>query len=182
MQSKNYIPRWVEDLCVRRGPDRQAHGLSGRPEAGWKDEAGQKLARRKRCSSLYFNWDDVSTRKAYVQDSRFFESPARSLGIRDPWIGFDEIHKRSRWRDILKGVYDVFGEEFRFLVTGSARLDLFRRAGDSLVGRYNLFHMMPFNIGEIVGLKKEPHFLAEKRRRGLSNLLKSGFQTRFLYP
>ena len=54
------------------------------------------------------------------------------MDIRDPWIAFDEIHKRNQWRDILKGAYDIFGEEFRFLITGSARLDLFRKAGDSL--------------------------------------------------
>ena len=41
--------------------------------------------------------------QAYRTDSRFFESPARSLGRPDPWIVFDEIHKRNQWRDILKG-------------------------------------------------------------------------------
>ena len=77
---------------------------------------------KKQCPSLYYNWDDVSTRRAYLGNSRFFESPARALGIRDPWIVFDEIHKRNRWRDILKGAFDLFGSEFRFLITGSARL------------------------------------------------------------
>ena len=115
------------------------------------------------CSSLYYNWDDISTRQAYLADSRFFESRARSLGIPDPWIVFDEIHKRNRWRDILKGTYDIFREDFRFLITGSARLDLFRRSGDSLVGRYNLFHMMPLNIAEIVGMRPELCFLREKK-------------------
>ena len=162
MPSKNYVPRWIEDYAFDEGlTGRHMVFLAGPRQVG-KTRLAKNWLEEKGCSSLYFNWDDVSTRKAYLKDSRFFESPARSLGIREPWIGFDEIHKRSRWRDILKGVYDVFGEEFRFLVTGSARLDLFRRAGDSLVGRYNLFHMMPFNIGEILCLKKEPHFLAEK--------------------
>ena len=102
--------------------------------------------KQKGCPSLYFNWDEPSTRRAYLSNSRFFESPARSLSIRDPWLVFDEIHKRNLWRDILKGAYDSFNDEFRFLVTGSARLDVFRRSGDSLVGRYNLFHMFPFHL------------------------------------
>jgi predicted AAA+ superfamily ATPase len=123
------------------------------------------------CAPLYFNWDDISTRQAYLADSRFFESPARSLGIQDPWIVFDEIHKRNRWRDILKGAYDLFADEFRFLITGSARLDLFRRSGDSLVGRYNLFHIMPLSTGEVTNTPREPCFLEQTDSKKLADSL-----------
>jgi len=34
---------------------------------------------------------------------------------------FDEIHKYRHWKNYLKGVYDQFGGEYRFLVTGSGR-------------------------------------------------------------
>jgi len=117
--------------------------------------------KQKGCASLYFNWDEPSIRRAYLANSLFFESKARSLSIRDPWIVFDEIHKRNRWRDILKGAYDGFSDEFRFLITGSARLDLFRRVGDSLVGRYNLFHMFPLTLSEIVETNRQTCFLEE---------------------
>ncbi|MDI7261857.1 MAG: AAA family ATPase [Thermodesulfobacteriota bacterium] len=168
MNSKDYIPRWVEDYAFDESLiGRHMVFLAGPRQVG-KTRLAKHWLEKKECSPLYFNWDDVSTRKAYVTSNRFFESPTRSLGIRDPWIVFDEIHKRNRWRDILKGVYDVFGDEFRFLITGSARLDIFRRSGDSLVGRYNLFHMMPFNIGEIAGLPKGVSFLAEKSPHKLS--------------
>jgi len=169
MNSKDYIPRWVEDYVFDESLiGRHMVFLAGPRQVG-KTRLAKNWLKKKGCPSLYFNWDDVSTRKAYVTDNRFFESPARSLGIRDPWIVFDEIHKRNRWRDILKGVYDVFGDEFRFLITGSARLDIFRRSGDSLVGRYNLFHMLPFNIGEIADLQKGVSFLAEESPQKLSN-------------
>jgi uncharacterized protein len=135
--------------------------LAGPRQVG-KTLLARNWLEKKGSLSLYFSWDDPSTRRAYLADSRFFESPARSLGIPEPWIVFDEIHKRNRWRDILKGAYDLFGKEFRFLVTGSARLDLFRRSGDSLVGRYNLFHMMPFNIQEITKRLRPNCFLEEK--------------------
>ena len=127
--------------------------------------------KKRGCAPLYFNWDDISTRQAYFADSRFFESPARSLGIQDPWIVFDEIHKRNRWRDILKGAYDLFADEFRFLITGSARLDLFRRSGDSLVGRYNLFHMMPLSIGKVTHTPREPCFLEQTDSKKLADSL-----------
>ena len=154
MQSKDYIPRSIEKYAF----DEELTGrhmvfLAGPRQVG-KTSLARRWLEKKKCSSLYYSWDDISTRKAYAENSRFFESPARSLGIRNPWIVFDEVHKRSRWRDILKGVYDLFGEEFRFLITGSARLDLFRRSGDSLLGRYNLFQMMPLSIGEVVGLRQ----------------------------
>jgi len=162
MNSKDYIPRWVEDYVFDESLiGRHMVFLAGPRQVG-KTRLAKNWLEKKGCAPLYFNWDDIATRKTYVIDNRFFESPARSLGIRDPWIVFDEIHKRNRWRDILKGAYDLFGDEFRFLITGSARLDLFRRSGDSLVGRYNLFHMMPFNIGEILGLRNRASFLAEK--------------------
>jgi len=167
MQSKDYLPRWVEEYAFDETlTGRHMVFLAGPRQVG-KTRLAKNWLGKKGCSTLYFNWDDISTRKAYATNSHFFESPARSLGIPDPWVVFDEIHKRNHWRDILKGVYDVFGEEFRFLVTGSARLDLFRRSGDSLVGRYNLFHMMPFNIGEITGLQRGVSFLAEKSHQKL---------------
>ena len=162
MDSKDYIPRWVEDYAFDESLiGRHMVFLAGPRQVG-KTMLARHWLEQKGCSSLYFNWDDILTRKAYLGNSRFFESQARSLGIKDPWIVFDEIHKRNRWRDILKGAYDVFGNEFRFLITGSARLDLFRRSGDSLVGRYSLFHMMPFNLGEIAGVRRTSCFLEKK--------------------
>jgi hypothetical protein len=161
MRSINYITRSIENYAFDESlTGRHMVFLAGPRQVG-KTMLAKTWLKKKDCASLYFNWDDISTRRAYLDNSRFFESPARALGIRDPWIVFDEIHKRTRWRDILKGAFDLFGNEFRFLVTGSARLDLFRRSGDSLVGRYNLFHMLPLNISEITRRHPEPGFLEE---------------------
>jgi len=35
-----------------------------------------------------------------------------------------------------------------FLVTGSARLDVYRRGGDSLLGRYHYWRLHPFGLDE----------------------------------
>ncbi len=161
MSSNYYIPRMVEEYAFDETlTGRHMIFLAGPRQVG-KTMLAMNWLKKKGCASLYFNWDDISTRQAYLADSRFFESPARSLGIQDPWIVFDEIHKRNRWRDILKGAYDLFRDDFRFLITGSARLDLFRRSGDSLVGRYNLFHMMPLSIREMTHTQPDPFFLQE---------------------
>jgi predicted AAA+ superfamily ATPase len=143
MDSKDYISRYIETYAFDENlVGRHMVFIAGPRQTG-KTWLAKQWLKKKACSELYFNWDDIGTRQAYRSDSRFFESPARSVGIRDPWIAFDEIHK------------------FRFLVTGSARLDLFRKAGDSLVGRYNLFHMMPLCVNEIAGAPISSCFLQE---------------------
>lgn len=91
---------------------------------------------------LYYNWDDEKVRREFRHDPHFFESQARQNGPHTK-IVFDEIHKIPRWKTVLKGYYDTFKKDFRFFVTGSARLDLFQRSGDSMLGRYHLLHLAP---------------------------------------
>jgi len=130
--------------------------LSGRrmiwiagPRQTGKTFLAKEHLRHHRCERLYYNWDDPVIRRLYLRDPVWFESAARQLTAERPWIVFDEIHKRPRWRDILKGAYDRFRDDFRFMVTGSARLELFRKGGDSLAGRYSLFHLPPLNLREV---------------------------------
>ena len=88
----------------------------------------------------YFNWDNREVRKSHLADSSFF---AKS---KSKWICFDEIHKRPKWKDILKGIYDVYKDDFNFVITGSASLDTFKKSGDSLLGRYFHTHLFPLNL------------------------------------
>ena len=160
-ETQNYI--FDENLIARH-----MVFLAGPRQVGKTYLAKEWLALNN-CGKLYYNWDDIQTRQKYRSDSRFFESDARTSGLSDPWIVFDEIHKRTKWRDILKGTYDIFADEFRFLITGSARLDLFRKSGDSLVGRYNLFHMMPLCIREVIGKPHSSSFLSEQDSSRMHN-------------
>lgn len=93
--------------------------------------------------SAYFNWDHRLVRRTYQHDPDFI------AGLRAEWICFDEIHKRPKWKDILKGLYDTYKDRFRFVVTGSARLETFRKSGDSLVGRYFHTHLFPVNLADL---------------------------------
>src|SRR5690606_20883865 len=46
---------------------------------------------------------------------------------------FDELHKMKKWKLWLKGIYDADATKHQnFLITGSARLDIAKRMGDSL--------------------------------------------------
>lgn len=88
----------------------------------------------------YMNWDALEDRERIMRET----FPAdRGLLV------LDEIHKYSKWRQTVKGLYDKRGEELEILVTGSARLDYYRRGGDSLQGRYHFYHMFPFTLSEL---------------------------------
>lgn len=87
----------------------------------------------------YLNWDIPAHRTRLLR---------RELPDASFWV-FDELHKYRRWRGFLKGVYDEFGTERRILVTGSARLDLYRFGGDSLQGRYHYLRLHPLSLAEL---------------------------------
>jgi predicted AAA+ superfamily ATPase len=84
-----------------------------------------------------------------------FDNPDHRLVIgRRTWpknqrlIIFDELHKLKKWKTWIKGIYDVENGHTNFLVTGSARLDVYRRGGDSLQGRYHYWRLHPFTLDE----------------------------------
>ena len=98
----------------------------------------------------YFNWDLPSDRKILTKDPAFFEKDPITLpGL--PLVVFDELHKYPRWKNYLKGVFDGFGDRFAFLVTGSGRLDIYKRGSDSLLGRYVPLFLFPFTLAELSG-------------------------------
>lgn len=74
---------------------------------------------------------------------------------------FDEIHKYRQWKGLIKGEYDKLKNRFKFLVTGSARLDLYRKGGDSLQGRYHYYRLHPFTLAEIEGIPYNQSILGE---------------------
>lgn len=96
----------------------------------------------------YLNWDILSHRSRLIENPTFFEAIERK-DESIPLIVFDEIHKYKDWKNYLKSVYDQFYLEFRFLVSGSGRLDLYQKGGDSLAGRYYLYHLWPLTISEL---------------------------------
>lgn len=64
---------------------------------------------------------------------------------------FDELHKIKKWKSWIKGIYDTEGARPRLLVTGSSRLDTYRKGGDSLAGRFYHFRLHPFSVAEVKG-------------------------------
>jgi predicted AAA+ superfamily ATPase len=110
----------------------------------------------------YLNWDNSSDRSLILKNQ---------LPLSEDLIVFDEIHKFRNWRGLIKGLYDKYKSSNKFIVTGSARLDHFRKGGDSLMGRYHYYRLHPLSLMEI---SKKPTL------EDLHNLMKfSGFPEPF---
>lgn len=88
----------------------------------------------------YLNWDDPKVRPGLRRGE---------LPPSEPLVVLDEIHKYARWRNLVKGLYDTEKSVRRFVVTGSARPDHYRKGGDSLAGRYRYFRLHPFSLPEL---------------------------------
>jgi predicted AAA+ superfamily ATPase len=100
----------------------------------------------------YMNWDNQTDRRIITKGP---DSVAKHLKLEEkkelfPRIVFDEIHKYGKWKSFLKGFFDIYGSICRSIVTGSARLNVFKHGGDSLMGRYFLYRMHPLSIGELL--------------------------------
>jgi len=118
----------------------------GGPRQVGKTTLARLIGKEKYTKFSYLNWDNPEDRKKIIAGQ--FESDARL-------IIFDEIHKYKKWKNYIKGQFDKYKERFSILVTGSARLDLYRKGGDSLMGRYYHYRLHPFSLAEIVENKNK---------------------------
>lgn len=112
--------------------------LAGPRQCGKTTIAKQILANQK--GTLYLNWDSVEDRKIITE---------RSWDEKEPLVVFDELHKFPKWKSWLKGLWDKRNGAQNYLVTGSARLDVYRKGGDSLMGRYHHWRLHPLTIEEL---------------------------------
>ena len=120
--------------------------VSGPRQCG-KTTLGRLLLDRYRVGS-YYNWDDVEFRRAWTRDPK--KIVPRTKGAKAPLIVLDEIHKAKGWKRSLKGVFDTLSNPADILVTGSARLNVYKKGGDSLLGRYYHFRLHPFSLAELL--------------------------------
>ena len=94
----------------------------------------------KNLPGIYLNWDDQDHRKQILK---------RDWSDEETYIALDEIHKFSRWKNFLKGTYDTQKIKHRFIVTGSAKLDIYKKGQDSMLGRFFSWRVHPLCLAEL---------------------------------
>ncbi len=108
-----------------------------------------------RAYSNYLNWDNIEHREQILKGYQAYlnKLPIEAQLLEKPIIGFDEIHKYRNWRNYLKGFFDTYNTKLDIVVTGSARLHIQRRGGDSMMGRYFPYNIHPLSIAELIGIE-----------------------------
>jgi predicted AAA+ superfamily ATPase len=127
--------------------------------------------------SLYLNWDRIEDRAKILSPkyANVLEGVPLTPAYK-PVIIFDEIHKFKDWKNYVKGFIDTYEKDLQIIVTGSAKLNVFRKGGDSQMGRYLLYRVHPLTIGELgnrdpLALLSEPFSLSKEI---LNNLMQFG--------
>lgn len=146
MTKQRYLTDYIiEDLAEKMV-------FVGGPRQVGKTTLANKLVAAKFKNPAYFNWDNRSDRRRIISS----DWPGNS-----ELLILDEIHKYNRWKTLIKGEYDKLKEKYRFLVTGSTRLDVYRKGGDSLQGRYHYYRIHPFSLAEIINRKNKIEVFSE---------------------
>ena len=153
---KPYIQKDLEQKMVLVGGPRQV---------GKTTLALDLLGTTNRRHPAYLNWDDLHVRKQLLNA----EFPSEQS-----MLVFDELHKFPRWRNLVKGLYDTQGDSTSILVTGSARLDYYRKGGDSLQGRYHFYRLHPISLRELTSRPNKDDLDALLRFGGFPEPLLAG--------
>jgi predicted AAA+ superfamily ATPase len=145
-----------------------------------------KTTLSKLVSNKYINWDNQQDRRMIIQgaDAVAEYLDLNSLQEDGTVTVFDELHKYSKWKNFIKGFFDIYNDQTKSLVTGSARLNIFNKGGDSLMGRYFLYRMHPLSVAELISTDlidvelRPPATIDDKEWEGL--LTFGGFPEPFL--
>ncbi|MDP8262408.1 MAG: ATP-binding protein [Candidatus Ancaeobacter aquaticus] len=128
---------------------------------------------------LYLNWDNLDHRKIILDGVNNVASYAGldTLAAEIPIIVFDEIHKYGKWKTFLKGFFDMYKGKAKIIVTGSSRLDTYKRDGDSLMGRYFIYRLHQLSVAELgrtIPSEKEINEPVKTKSHDFEKLLKNG--------
>lgn len=135
-----YIKRNIENQ-IEKDLLKKMIFISGPRQSG-KTTLAKKILSHENKNNIreYMNWDSNEDRESIIKEK---------FPLGKGMLVLDEIHKYSRWRQVVKGLYDKRNEEIKILVTGSGKLDYYRYGGDSLQGRYHFYRLYPLSLDEL---------------------------------
>lgn len=122
--------------------------ISGPRQVGKTTISKQSI--KNNVNSVYLNWDYLEDRQQILnKHNEIFKKLLLIKANNKPRIILDEIHKFKDWKNLVKGFYDKFGDSIEFIITGSAKLNIYKKGGDSLMGRYINLTVHPLSVAEI---------------------------------
>ena len=99
----------------------------------------------------YLNWDNIIHRRKMLSLLEELDNINKFTQLKtENIIIFDEFHKFKNWKNYIKGFYDTYKSTYHIILTGSARLNIYRKGGDSLMGRYFNYTIHPLSLGEVL--------------------------------
>ncbi len=146
MTATNPIPRLYETILRDHfATCRQMAFLSGPRQVG-------KTTLAKTFATTFLSWDYPSDRALILRGPAAVAETAGLSGVTGgmPVIAFDEIHHHPRWKNFLKGFFDKHEDACRIIATGSARMNVYKRGGDSMMGRYFPYRVHPLSVAELL--------------------------------
>ena len=131
------FPRLISQAITRLLSKNKIILISGPRQVG-KTFLSQRLLHSE--SQTYLNFDDTEDRRIIM--GQLWPKDSKTLIL-------DELHKMKNWKTWLKAIYDKESVRPHIIVTGSARMETFKKGGDSLAGRHFHFRLHPLMLQEI---------------------------------
>jgi predicted AAA+ superfamily ATPase len=174
------MKRIYEDLLREHFADNRQMAFIAGPR-----QSGKTTLTRQLCDN-YLSWDNQNDRAAIIRGANFVAEyiHLERLHAGEIITAFDELHKYSKWKGFIKGFFDAYNDKSKSIVTGSARLNIFKKGGDSLMGRYFIYRLHPLSVAELLSHKlhdselREPHPIDSDDWESLINF--GGFPEPFL--
>lgn len=139
------LPERVYLPYIKKDLEKKMVFLGGPRQVGKTTIAIGLLPHYKPGDPAYLNWDNDEARRVILKSAWPKE---------EPLIIFDEIHKKKGWQSLVKGIWDTWKGQQHFLITSSARLNIFRKGGDSMLGRYQYYRIHPYTLPELGNTKE----------------------------
>ena len=144
LQNARMIGRRIKQQ-VTDALDRQAAVALIGPRQVGKTTLAQEIGEERR--ALYLDLEDSDDREKLSNAALFLKQ------YEDRLVVLDEIHRVPELFQTLRGIIDQGRRKGkrtgRFLILGSASIDLLRQSGESLAGRIEYVDMQPLDVTEV---------------------------------
>ena len=158
---ERYIKRQLEPLLKEGLEKKEVLALVGARQVG-KTTLFQRLEKHlqeekkvDKRSIFWFSFDDLALRTNLKKDFYYLQNfietrlatPLNKFQERI-YVFLDEAQHAPEVFDFVKVAYDRYGGKTKFLISGSASLDIRAKSAESLAGRISYFHLAPLSLAE----------------------------------